>query len=122
MKSILITKSFSSLFLLLAPLLCESFGDFQIPKFPSWLGLPKPDGTNAMFSNNNSNTRLQPGDTIAVIGASGNVGKLVALRLSDNFKVNGVVRDASSIQPFFEGRKDRISLYEANLLDEMMSK
>jgi nucleoside-diphosphate-sugar epimerase len=62
---------------------------------------------------------LSPGDTIAVVGASGNVGKLVALRLSDTYKVNGIVRDAASVMPFFSGREDRIKLYEANLLDEM---
>lgn len=102
--------------LLLLPF-CDSFGDFQIPKFP-WLGPPQDGRTN---SNTRRRRRLQPGDTIAVIGASGNVGKLVALRLSDTFKVNGIVRDASSpsLQAFFEGRKDRISLYEANLLDEV---
>ncbi len=35
---------------------------------------------------------LSPGDKVAVIGASGNVGKLVALRLADSFDVVGVVR------------------------------
>ena len=35
---------------------------------------------------------LAPGSTVTVIGASGNVGKLVALRLSETFKVRGVVR------------------------------
>eukprot|EP00547_Thalassionema_nitzschioides_P007124 CAMPEP_0194213604 /NCGR_PEP_ID=MMETSP0156-20130528/14320_1 /TAXON_ID=33649 /ORGANISM="Thalassionema nitzschioides, Strain L26-B" /LENGTH=307 /DNA_ID=CAMNT_0038941677 /DNA_START=186 /DNA_END=1108 /DNA_ORIENTATION=+ len=58
---------------------------------------------------------LQPGDTVAVVGASGNVGKLVALRLSDTYRVNGIVRDASSVSSFFEGR-DNINLYESDLL------
>lgn len=84
-----------------------------MPKFP-WQTTTTPNNIN-----NNNIKALQPGDTIAVIGASGNVGKLVALRLSDTFRVNGIVRDASSIESFFEGRKDRINLYEANLLDEM---
>ena len=88
---------------------CESFGDFKFPSFPSF----PPAGVNG------KNQALKPGDTIAVIGASGNVGKLVALRLSDTYNVNGVVRDAASVEPFFQGRKDRIKLFEANLLDEM---
>jgi len=65
------------------------------------------------------NQALQPGDTIAVFGASGNVGKLVSLRLSDTFRVHGIVRDASSVRDFFAGREDRIQLFEADLLDEM---
>lgn len=59
---------------------------------------------------------LQPGDTVAVVGASGNVGKLVALRLSDTYKVNGIVRDSSSVADFLN--RDSITLYEANLLEE----
>ena len=55
---------------------------------------------------------LQPGDTVAVIGASGNVGKLVALRLSDTYKVNGIVRDASKVASFLD--RDSIQLYEAD--------
>ena len=67
-------------------------------------------------------TALQPGDTIAVVGASGNVGKLVALRLSDTYKVNGIVRDPSSVAPFFEGRGDNnIKLFQCDLLEEMAS-
>jgi len=65
-------------------------------------------------------TTLQPGDTVAVIGASGNVGKLVALRLSDTYKVNGVVRKTTTeLETFFEGREDRIRLYESDLLEEL---
>ncbi|VEU42676.1 unnamed protein product [Pseudo-nitzschia multistriata] len=64
---------------------------------------------------------LQPGDTVAVVGASGNVGKLVALRLSDTYKVNGIVRNADSVKPFFEGREDSISLFETDLLEEVTS-
>ncbi len=59
---------------------------------------------------------LQPGDTIAVVGASGNVGKLVALRLSDTYKVNGIVRDASSVSNFLN--RESITLFEADLLEE----
>lgn len=65
-----------------------------------------------------SSKALKPGDTIAVIGASGNVGKLVSLRLSDTYNVNGIVRDASSVEAFFDGR-DQIKLFEADLLDEL---
>lgn len=90
---------------------CLSFGDFQMPKFP--------------FGNNGGTAKtggvLQPGDTVAVIGASGNVGKLVALRLSDSYKVNGIVRDADSVKSFFEGREDSISLFETDLLEEVTS-
>jgi len=101
------------LFLLITT--CQSFGDFKLPTFP-W---GQKSGATAPTEENVNRGVLQPGDTIAVIGASGNVGKLVTLRLSDTYKVNGVVRDASSITPFFEGRDDRITLFEANLIDEM---
>mmetsp|Transcript_57637 Transcript_57637/g.64383 ORF Transcript_57637/g.64383 Transcript_57637/m.64383 type:complete len:414 (-) Transcript_57637:238-1479(-) len=81
-----------------------------------------------------SASALQPGDTIAVIGASGNVGKLVALRLSDTYNVHGIVRDASSssLRDFFKGRladdgEERktkattgsIQLFEVDLLEEV---
>lgn len=86
-------------------------------------GLPK---FNNPFQNGGSNSNgpqssqaLQPGDTIAVVGASGNVGKLVALRLSDTYKVKGIVRDPSSVAPFFEGRN--IELFQSDLLKEMDS-
>ena len=59
---------------------------------------------------------LQPGDTIAVVGASGNVGKLVALRLSDTYKVNGIVRDAGSVFDFLN--RESITLFELDLLEE----
>ena len=91
-----------------------SFGDFKLPSFPWSNGNP----VGAAIAKGNSKV-LQPGDTVAVVGASGNVGKLVALRLSDTYNVNGIVRDAASIETFFEGRSDRIKLFEANLLDEM---
>ena len=61
---------------------------------------------------------LKPGDTVAVVGASGNVGKLVALRLSDTYNVNGIVRDATSVSNFLN--RDSITLFEANLLEEQM--
>ncbi len=92
---------------------CLSFGSFQMPKFP----FGSNGGIDAASASNKG--ALQPGDTVAVIGASGNVGKLVALRLSDTYKVNGVVRDADSVKPFFEGREDSISLFEADLLEEV---
>ena len=59
---------------------------------------------------------LSPGDKalkrVAVIGASGNVGKLVALRLADSFDVVGVVRDASRVSGFLG---DKVRLFEADL-------
>ena len=55
---------------------------------------------------------LSPGDTVTVLGASGNVGKLVALRLADSFQVRGVVRDASRARTFLG---DKVELYEADL-------
>lgn len=83
------------------------FPKFQMPTFPSSNG----------GNNFGSSTALQPGDTVAVVGASGNVGKLVALRLSDTYNVNGIVRDASSVSSFFEGR-DNIRLFESDILKE----
>mmetsp|Transcript_10837 Transcript_10837/g.23097 ORF Transcript_10837/g.23097 Transcript_10837/m.23097 type:complete len:317 (-) Transcript_10837:161-1111(-) len=56
---------------------------------------------------------LSPGDTIAVIGASGNVGRLVSLRLADQFRVNAVVRNPSSIEKFLN--KPNIELFKADL-------
>lgn len=89
---------------------CSAFGNFQLPKMP-WDGKGASTGAG-------SSAALMPGDTVAVIGASGNVGKLVALRLSDTYNVNGIVRDSSSVESFFEGR-DNIKLFEVDLLDEM---
>jgi len=83
-----------------------SFGDFQMPNI------------FAGINNADNGGILEPGDTVAVVGASGNVGKLVALRLSDTYKVNGIVRDADSVRPFFEGRENQISLFETDLLEE----
>jgi len=93
---------------------CRSFGDFKLPKFP-WGGAKV--GNDA--ASGVGSAALQPGDTVAVVGASGNVGKLVALRLSDTYRVNGIVRDVSSASGFFEGREDRIRLYESDLLEEL---
>ena len=66
---------------------------------------------------------LAPGDTVAVIGASGNVGKLVALRLADTYNVRGVVRAADKVRPFLaagagtSGAPGRtpVELFEADL-------
>jgi len=96
---------------------CLSFGNFQMPKFP----FGNIGGADNGPANTSNGGILQPGDTVAVIGASGNVGKLVALRLSDSYKVNGIVRDSDSVKPFFEGRENSISLFEADLLEEVMS-
>lgn len=57
---------------------------------------------------------LSPGDVVTVIGASGNVGKLVALRLSERYTVRGVVRDASRAAAFLG---DKVELFEADLND-----
>mmetsp|Transcript_14419 Transcript_14419/g.29923 ORF Transcript_14419/g.29923 Transcript_14419/m.29923 type:complete len:357 (+) Transcript_14419:83-1153(+) len=94
-----------------------AFGNFLMPSFP-W---GKNSGTNADSSKSTDTGVLQPGDTVAVVGASGNVGKLVALRLSDTYNVNGIVRDAKSVKSFFEGREDKISLFETDLLEEVQS-
>mmetsp|Transcript_27433 Transcript_27433/g.82344 ORF Transcript_27433/g.82344 Transcript_27433/m.82344 type:complete len:308 (-) Transcript_27433:25-948(-) len=55
---------------------------------------------------------LAPGSTVTVIGASGNVGKLVALRLSESYKVRGVVRDATRVRSFLP---ESVDLYESDL-------
>ena len=57
---------------------------------------------------------LAPGSTVTVIGASGNVGKLVALRLSETFKVRGVVRSQARAQTFLP---DSVELHECDLRD-----
>ena len=62
-----------------------------------------------------SASALAPGSTVAVVGASGNVGKLVALRLADTYKVRGIVRSATRAAPFFQGKMDNIELCEADL-------
>ena len=56
---------------------------------------------------------LAPGSTVTVIGASGNVGKLVALRLSETFKVRGVVRSAARARSFLPD----VELHECDLRD-----
>jgi nucleoside-diphosphate-sugar epimerase len=43
---------------------------------------------------------LKPGDTVAVFGASGNVGKLVASRLADTYKVRAISRSAAKAKGF----------------------
>jgi len=55
---------------------------------------------------------LAPGDTVVVIGASGNVGKLVALRLGERFRVRGVARDASRVAAFLP----QAELFDADLV------
>ena len=54
---------------------------------------------------------LEPGDKVAVVGASGNVGKLVTLRLSDSFKVTGISRNPSRVRDFLPS--DKVELAEA---------
>ena len=58
---------------------------------------------------------LEPGDKVAVIGASGNVGKLVTLRLSDSFKVTGISRNPSRVRDFLPAEK--VELCQADLDD-----
>lgn len=103
--------------LLLNASLANAFGSFQMPKIQMPWDNANDDITKEVESPASSKA-LKPGDTIAVIGASGNVGKLVSLRLSDTYNVNGIVRDASSVEAFFDGR-DQIKLFEADLLDEL---
>jgi uncharacterized protein YbjT (DUF2867 family) len=59
---------------------------------------------------------LASGDTVAVVGASGNVGKLVALRLADSFKVRGIVR-APAVNRVRGWFGDRVTLHAAELND-----
>jgi len=92
----------------------ESFGRFSFPKLV-W------DQTNE----GPLDKVPKSVDEITVIGASGNVGKLVALRLSDEFKVNGVVRDSMSatrVLPFFNDliNQKKVNLLECNLVEEAM--
>jgi nucleoside-diphosphate-sugar epimerase len=94
------TPRFITIFLLLAPC-CHSFGN--------------------LFPKKDVSSRLESGDVVAVVGASGNVGKLVALRLSDTFQVHGILRDKSSVSTFLGNRRGRVKLYEMNLLDELKS-
>ena len=96
----------------------NAFGTFKFPN----VKLPWDNSNRDTTEENSNNKALKPGDTIAVIGASGNVGKLVTLRLSDTYNVNGIVRDASSVKAFFEGRsnnQNKINLFEVDLLDEL---
>ena len=54
-------------------------------------------------------------DRVAVIGASGNVGKLLALRLAESFEVVGVARDPSRVRGFLP--EDKVKLVAAELTD-----
>lgn len=53
------------------------------------------------------------GGVAAVVGASGNVGKLVALRLADSRPVRAIVRDRASVANFLD--KDNIEVIEADV-------
>ena len=55
------------------------------------------------------------GADVCVVGSSGNVGKLVALRLSDSFKVTGVSRNPSRVRDFLPS--DKVELAQADLDD-----
>ena len=109
--------------LLCLPAAVSAFGSFQLPKMPWDQQGGTTVGGNSPFSIGGATAQmggLQPGDTVAVVGASGNVGKLVALRLSDTYKVKGIVRDRTSVESFFGDRLGNgIELYEADLLEEM---
>ena len=67
---------------------------------------------SSLYAGAEAMAALAPGDTVTVIGASGNVGKLVALRLADTFNVRGVVRDSSKARAFLG---DKVTLFEADL-------
>lgn len=103
----------------------NAFGSFQLPQ----IKLPWDTTSSSSITDETTNTNsikdtlaLQPGDTVAVIGASGNVGKLVSLRLADTYQVHGVVRDASSVVSFFKGpNEDKIKLFEIDLLEELQN-
>lgn len=103
------------LIVILALDVVHAFG-FQMPNFR--MPWDKESNSNSGIQYGNGSKALKPGDTVAVVGASGNVGKLVALRLSDTYNVNGIVRDASTVSSFFEGR-EQIKLFEADLLNEL---
>ena len=55
---------------------------------------------------------LSPGDTVAVFGASGNVGKLAASRLADTYKVRAISRSASKAKSFLG---DKCEIREVDL-------
>lgn len=65
-----------------------------------------------------SPTALGPGDRVAVIGASGNVGRLVALRLSDDvgrgLKVRAVARKPERASGFFAAVAPNVEVVAAD--------
>ena len=84
-----------------------------MPRFPIFLVLLTLGGALGLTV-----PGLSPGDRVAVIGASGNVGKLVALRLADTYDVVGVVRDAPKARNFLG---DKVTLFEADLRGDDMT-
>jgi nucleoside-diphosphate-sugar epimerase len=103
----------------------QSCSSFEFPKLPTIDNFKKlfpksPVPPANLLGIGGGGGALNAGDTVAIFGASGNVGKLIALRLSDTYNVNGIVRDASSVQEFFKGR-DNIRLFESDLLSELKS-
>ena len=81
-------------------------GFFQLPELP-----------NIAFPGSGSSSRdVSPDDTVAVIGASGNVGRLVALRLADlgACKVRAVARNPDRAAGFFEGLESSVEVFAAD--------
>mmetsp|Transcript_67943 Transcript_67943/g.189784 ORF Transcript_67943/g.189784 Transcript_67943/m.189784 type:complete len:370 (+) Transcript_67943:67-1176(+) len=67
----------------------------------------------------NGERALQAGDVVTVVGASGNVGKLATLRLTDeDYRVRAVVRSPAArdgLARFLgEGRSGRVEFFEAD--------
>jgi hypothetical protein len=83
---------------------------------------PQPSSSSLSF--------VRPGDTIAVIGASGNVGKLVALRLSETYRIHGIVRTTeteTSLREFLQmnennkKKNNHIQLFTVDLIQDAMN-
>lgn len=82
---------------------------FELPNFE----LPKFELPN--FGSAGGGDEVALGDTIGVVGASGNVGRLVALRLSDQgYTVRAVARNADRAASFFEGLGSAVEVVAAD--------
>lgn len=85
---------------------CKRGAGFEFPDFSKFLSAP-----SSPRKAENSAT-VGAGDRVAIIGASGNVGRLVALRLADLgvAKVRAVARDAERCRGFFDGIADAAAI------------
>lgn len=102
--------------LALTTTLSLSWRSLCVDAFDSFFKIPSFRPPSFVFGDDEGGdpNTLRPGDTVAVIGASGNVGRLVALRASDSYEVRGVVREiSSSVRDFLP----RASLREVDLLE-----